>query len=254
MSNAGDKGVPTLEALVQQGVRNALKDLHTAMPGIIDTFDPVTQTCTVQPAIKRIFVGGEAVALPVLINVPVSFPSAGGLSITLPVKQGDECLIIFSERSIDNWLQFGELKIPNDRRFHDLSDGIVIMGLKSNPNVLTDYDPENLVIRNVANDVKVTIGADNNIAIDTPGNIAMNAATQVDIVSPIVNINAETKVDIVSPIVNVDGDLAVTGAVTADTVDGSTDVTGGGISVKGHTHGYIGAGTGSSPQVSDPPS
>lgn len=242
--NAAKKGVPTLEALVQQGVKNALKDLHTAMPGIIDTFDPVTQTCTVQPAIKRIFVGGEAVALPILINVPVSFPSAGGLSITLPVKQGDECLIIFSERSIDNWLQFGEIKIPNDRRFHDLSDGVVIMGLKSNPNVLTDYDPDNLVIRNVANDVKVTVGADNNIAIDTPGNIAMNAAGQVDIVSPTVNI---------------DGDLAITGAVTADsvtadTVEGTSDVTGGGVSLSSHTHGYIGAGTGSSPQVSDPPS
>lgn len=242
--NADKKGVPTLEALVQQGVKNALKDLHTAMPGIIDTFDPVTQTCTVQPAIKRIFVGGEAVALPILINVPVSFPSAGGLSITLPVKQGDECLIIFSERSIDNWLQFGEIKIPNDRRFHDLSDGVVIMGLKSNPNVLTDYDPDNLVIRNVANDVKVTVGLDNNIAIDTPGNIAMNAAGQVDIVSPTVNI---------------DGDLAITGAVTADsvtadTVEGTSDVTGGGVSLNSHTHGYIGAGTGSSPQVSDPPS
>ena len=239
MSNAADKGVPTLEALAQQAVRNALKDLHTSMPGIIDTFDPVKQTCTVQPAIKRIFVGGESVALPVLINVPVSFPSAGGFNITLPVKQGDECLIIFSERSIDNWLQFGELKIPNDRRFHDLSDGVVIMGLKSNPNVLTDYDPENLVIRNTANDVKVTIGADNNVAIDTPGNIAMNAATQIDIVSPIVNI---------------DGDLAVTGAVTADTVDGSSEVTGGGIALSSHTHGYIGAGMASSPQVSDPPS
>jgi len=31
MSNAADKGVPTLEALAQQAVRNALKDLHTAM-------------------------------------------------------------------------------------------------------------------------------------------------------------------------------------------------------------------------------
>jgi len=239
MSNAADKGVPTLEALVQQGVRNALKDLHTAMPGIIDTFDPLTQTCTVQPAIKRIFVGGEAVALPILINVPVSFPSAGGFSITLPVKQGDECLIIFSERSIDNWLQFGELKIPNDRRFHDLSDGVVIMGLKSNPNVFTDYDPDNLVIRNIANDVKVTIGADNNIAIDTPGNIAMNAATQIDIVSPTVSI---------------DGALNVTGAIAAESVDGSSDVTGGGVSLKDHTHGYVGAGTGSSQQESDAPS
>ena len=69
--NRAEEGLSSLEALVQQGVNNALKDLHTAMPGIIDTFDPATQTCTVQPTIKRIFVDGEAVALPVLINVPV---------------------------------------------------------------------------------------------------------------------------------------------------------------------------------------
>jgi len=235
--NRAKQGLPTLEALVQQGVRNALKDLHTSMPGIIDTFDPATQTCTVQPAIKRIFVGGEAVALPILINVPVSFPSAGGFNITLPVKQGDECLIIFSERSIDNWLQFGDIKIPNDRRFHDLSDGVVIMGLKSNPNVVTDYDPDNLVIRNTANDVKVTIGADNNIAIDTPGDINMAAA----------NVN-------VTGNLTVSEDVTIAGDVTADTVEGSSEVTGGGVALSSHTHGYIGAGMGSSPQVSDPPS
>ena len=53
---------------------------------------------------------------------------------------------------------------------------------------------------------------------------------------------------------NVTGDINVTGEINCTgTVTGDTDVIGGGISLKNHTHGYIGAGTGSSPQTSDTP-
>ena len=58
--NAASKGVPTLEALAQQRVQNALKDVYTSTPGIIDSFDPDTQTCTIPPAIHIIFDLSEA--------------------------------------------------------------------------------------------------------------------------------------------------------------------------------------------------
>jgi len=212
--NIAKPGLPSLEALAQQSVTNALKDLHTVMPGFIDSFDPVTQTCSVQPAIQRVFVGEEPINLPVLINVPVSFPSAGGISITLPVKQGDECIVMFSERSLDNWLKFGELRPPNDRRFHDLSDGIVLMGLKSNPKAIANYDPDNLVIRKDDESVSLTV---------TP--------TSIDVIGDF----------------NVDGEISCTGTVTAD-----VDVVGGGISLKNHTHPYTWTDPGGSGSTSPP--
>ena len=42
----------TLAANIKQGVENRLKDLHTSMPGIVESFDPLTQLASVQPAIK----------------------------------------------------------------------------------------------------------------------------------------------------------------------------------------------------------
>ncbi len=228
--NRAKQGLPSLEALTQQAVTNALKELHTAMPGVVDTFDPSTQTCTVQPAIKRVFVDGETVNLPLLINVPVCFPTAGGFSITLPIAKGDDCLIVFSERSIDNWLKFGDIRKPNDKRFHDLSDGMVLMGLRTNPKALNNYDSNNLTIRNEANDNKLILKADGSMQIDT-NTLTVNGGLQVN------------------------GNVDVDGTITStDTITAATDVIGGGISLKNHTHGYIGAGTGSSPQESDPPS
>lgn len=83
--------------------------LRVAMPGIIQSFDPDTVTCIVQPAIYGQKVGddGKVVseAIPIIPDVPVVFPRGGGCTLTFPVKQGDECLLVFSDRCIDFWWQ-----------------------------------------------------------------------------------------------------------------------------------------------------
>lgn len=113
-----------------------LKDLHTCLPGIIASFDPDTQTASVQPAIKRIFTEKGAVNLPLCVDVPVAFPGGGDFFLTFPVKAGDECILMFSERAIDNWHASGGTQTPAEYRLHDLSDGIAIVGLNSQPHKL----------------------------------------------------------------------------------------------------------------------
>ncbi len=208
-TNRAEEGLSSLEALVQQGVNNRLKDVHTCLPGFIDSFDPATQTCSVAPAIKRVFTDGEAIDLPVLTGVPVCFPNAGGFSITFPIAQGDECLIFFSERSIDNWFKFGEKRIPNDRRFFDLSDGFVVLGVRSNPNVLGNYSAIDLVIRNETNDNKLTLKNDGSMQVDTST-------------------------------LTINGNLSVNGTIEATGNIESTggDVIASGISLQNHTHPY----------------
>ena len=46
--------ISTLSSNIKEGILNALKELHTAGPGIIETFDPIKQTASIQPAIRRI--------------------------------------------------------------------------------------------------------------------------------------------------------------------------------------------------------
>lgn len=119
----------------QAQIENRLSDLHTSLPAIIVSFDAEARTVSAQPAIQRVFTDGEglsgAINLPVCVDVPVVFPSGGGYEITFPVKEGDECLLVFSERCIDNWFDTGEPSPPADYRKHDLSDAFAIMGVRS---------------------------------------------------------------------------------------------------------------------------
>jgi hypothetical protein len=104
------------------------------MPGIIQSFDPGNEnrppTCVVQPAIKG-QLGGKSVSLMPLVDVPVIFPRGGGVTLTFPIKAGDECLLIFADRCIDFWWQSGSVQEPVDPRQHDLSDAFAIVGPQS---------------------------------------------------------------------------------------------------------------------------
>lgn len=124
-----------------------LKDLHTCLPGIIVAFDAEKQTAVVQPAIKRIFTALGAVNLPLCVDVPVAFPGGGDFFLTFPVASGDECILFFSERSIDYWYQNGGTQSPSEYRLHDLSDGIAIVGLNSQPHRLADVQSTGAELR-----------------------------------------------------------------------------------------------------------
>ena len=73
-------------------------NLRVAAPGIIQSFNSAEQTVTVQLSIreKRNNDGVETWEdIPQLVDVPVVFPRAGGYILTMPIKPGDECLVIF---------------------------------------------------------------------------------------------------------------------------------------------------------------
>lgn len=74
-------------------------NLRVAAPGIIQSFNSAEQTVTVQLSIreKRNNDGVETWEdLPQLVDVPVVFPRAGGYVLTMPIKPGDECLVILA--------------------------------------------------------------------------------------------------------------------------------------------------------------
>jgi len=76
---------------------------------------------------------------PPLIDVPVLVLGGGNGAITFPIQQGDECIILFNDRELDNWFQNGGVQTYSTSRTHDLSDGIALVGLRSLPNVLNNY-------------------------------------------------------------------------------------------------------------------
>lgn len=147
-------------------------DMHTAIPGIIQSFDPTRQTAEIQPAIQaRVTKQGGTfiwVNLPKLVDCPVFFPSGGGFTLTFPINNGDECLVVFSERCIDAWWQAGGYQnIQSDLRIHDLSDGFAFVGFSSNPRVINGISGSSTQLRS----------DDGNTSVDVAnGQITLKAA------------------------------------------------------------------------------
>ncbi|MEN8381376.1 Gp138 family membrane-puncturing spike protein [Acinetobacter radioresistens] len=147
--------------IIKDVVRAELAKFWTALPCAVESYNVEAVTVNVQPLIRipvRLPSGDiETVELPLLQDVPVMFPCAGGFTITHPIKQGDECLVNFGDRNIDLWWQSGGIQNPFDMRKHDLSDGFAFFRPQSQAKKISDISTEDLEIRNDANTCKIQI-------------------------------------------------------------------------------------------------
>jgi hypothetical protein len=135
------------------------KRLRVALPGVIVSFDAEAQTASVQPLIKQVMADGATQLLPVLQDVPVSFPRGGGFVLTFPVSEGDECELTFHDRCIDGWWASGNPSEPLDYRIHDLSDATARVGIASQPHVVTAFDMGAVALRKLDGSAFVKIDA-----------------------------------------------------------------------------------------------
>jgi hypothetical protein len=178
----------TITDAMRQAVLFQLYDVHTALPGQIISYDHTTQKATIQPCLRKSYLDGTTQEMPILNNVPVIFPRAGGASLTFPVVSGDTCLLLFIERSTDLWKSVGGVVAPNDPRKFDLSDAVAIMGLMPfTENSLSDNNEDVLLTYKGSN---IRIKASGDIQIETASKVAIGntSAEVLDIVSSILGI------------------------------------------------------------------
>ena len=111
-------------------IQEAMFRTRCAIPCIIQSYDASNNTVECQPAIREKVVAEDRSVsyqqIPLLINVPVVFPGGSAFELKFPIQRGDECLVVFSDLSIDNFWLHGNLQNPVELRRHDLSDGIAI--------------------------------------------------------------------------------------------------------------------------------
>lgn len=164
-------------------------DFRTALPCVVKSFDAVNQRVTVQPAIldkMNVTKNGVSVAtdkqLPLLLDVPISLPRSGGLTLTLPIQPGDECLVIFADMNIASWkTNGGENNSQESKRRHDLSDGVAVFTWSA-PRKLTNYSTTAAELRTEDGTAVVSVGA-SQITINAP-KVVVSGAAEVDITSP----------------------------------------------------------------------
>lgn len=158
------------------------------MPAYVESFDPAAMTITAKPAIKARIQSADDnpplpgavldvapfwwVDMPVIVDIPVSFQGGGGFTMTMPIKKGDECILIFMSRCLDNWWYLGggasgdDAQTQGELRKHDLSDPIAIVGVRSKPRALSAVSTANAELRSDDGTVKIEL---------TPAKVIVNA-------------------------------------------------------------------------------
>lgn len=182
----------------------------TALPGFIVSFDAAKNTCQVQTTLQMRVLDPKGVeswvTIKPLVDCPVVFPSGGGYTLTFPLRAGDECLVVFSARCIDSWWHSGGIQIQNELRMHDLSDGFVMPGPRSLPNVAAGISTTDVQLRSDDGLAYVSINPAGDISVVSPGTVAVVADTSATVTAPVITLNGN---------VTINGTLHVTGVASA---------------------------------------
>ncbi len=132
---------PTLLQVLNFSIRSFMEEVHTSMPGRVESYDAEKQLIDVQPMVQQIITHEdgttEPISFAVIPSVPVIFPSGGGFRMSFPITKGDYVLLCFSERSIEAWKSNGGEVNPRDTRSFNLADAFAIPGLHPNPSAWT---------------------------------------------------------------------------------------------------------------------
>ncbi|EPB3508092.1 Gp138 family membrane-puncturing spike protein [Escherichia coli] len=174
--------IEELHDTIDLGVEFALADVHTIVVAKITVVNDNTISCV--PVINRV-VKGESKPLPEFIEVPPVILQGGGSYIAEPIKAGDYCLVLISERCYDAWYAGSDFVSPLEMRMHDYSDGFALCGVNPQATAIsipkrnrmmkgdTDHEGDLNLTGNVSITGNLSVSGDINCA----GRLTVAAAT-----------------------------------------------------------------------------
>lgn len=173
----------TLFDLFEQFSEVLMTSINCMKIGTIQSFDPLTQTATVEIAVKRTKLTNDDVSelqpYPLLVDVPVVFLSGGTAHLTFPITAGDSCIVIFNDFEKVKWFTTGTVQPTITDRQHDLSDGVAIVGLRNMQNLIQNFSETVELAFNETS--KINVGAENitldNAQTNATGNLTVSGNT-----------------------------------------------------------------------------
>jgi hypothetical protein len=174
MRNQSQQDV-TLMDILNAHKTEVVRSINCHAIGKIQKFDSSTQTCSVKISYsKTIFekkssgaYTKKTVDFPILLDCPTIFISGGPSGLTMPVSAGDDCLVMFNDRDIDNWISGANEGSVSTPRLHSLSDGIVLVGIRAERNKIPSFESSSPCLYNgttkiIVEDGKIKIKNDAN--------------------------------------------------------------------------------------------
>ena len=124
-----------LAALLARVKYDVMASMFCVQIGTIVSYNQALNTASISINSKKQFSTGQTADYPVLGDCPVFILSSGsGTSssqISMPINKGDQCIVIFNDRCIDQWWVSGKAEIPESSRMHSIADGIALVGIRN---------------------------------------------------------------------------------------------------------------------------
>lgn len=131
-----ETSTPTLADVFAEMFRAYSDGLRVALPAeVIAWDDAAPERAQVRPTVRLVRrVEGARLAYrpPILPSAPVAWPGSGAYGLTWPLEPGSTGLLVFADRSIDEWATTGQRdNEPRDPRRHAYADAVFIPGLRA---------------------------------------------------------------------------------------------------------------------------
>lgn len=160
---------PTLKDLLDLYQKQTLLNFNCHHLATIQSFDSSKQTVQVTINYKRTYFQFQSetqkyvsilVDYPIIADCPIIILGGGPCRITFPISKGDQCILLFNDRDIDNWFQGSTTSANQSPRLHSFSDAIALIGPNNLNTVIQNYDAVRALITNGT--VKNGINPENN--------------------------------------------------------------------------------------------
>ena len=125
-------GDMTMESAMIAFFEHQMRKVYTAIPAVIIAVrSDEKQSIDVKPLVNQVFADLEDdTEHPVLLHVPLIYPSSSTSAVTFPVYPGDTVMLVFSQAGTDVFKSGdGTAQPPPDNRRFSIRDAIAIPGL-----------------------------------------------------------------------------------------------------------------------------
>ena len=197
----------SLETILNAQIDFRLSDIYVSMVAVVTGVSKLNECrIDVQPVVNKKYIDGEILEYPEILSVPVQFPSSSTSALTFPINQGDNVLLVFSQKGLDVFKSGAtSAHDPIDMRSFDKRDAIAIPCV--NPFSKSINDPVKRTLLHNVDDMVMThnigLPTECEVRMKPTGKIELTSALQVEVKSPLLTLTC--------PNVAITGNLSVAG-------------------------------------------
>ena len=182
----------SLTGVLSQVAQESLNRTFTSMVGrVINNSGLEEGRVDVQIIVNKRTTDGEVREYPPILAVPLLWPSSSTSMVSFPVNVGDNVLLVFSQRDIDNFkLGATNCHEPSTNRKYSINDAVAIpcvfpfsQNVSKSSKRKLQHSPKDLCIaHNIGgSEAHINIDTEGTVSVETPANVKVKASKDISV-------------------------------------------------------------------------